>query len=274
MDMVKVNGLAALTVGNPKIMKNQARGVLTGVQHLLPATEYPRLAALRGEATTLRTLCPFAGACAAPCLNTAGRGGIPQGRYAGTAFSNGVQHGRYKRTRRYDTDREAYLTTLLRDIDKVKRAAAAADMDAAVRLNGTSDVDWEREHPDVVAHAAAQGVTLYDYTKDAARVRRGGYVHQTYSLDAGAAREIEALRLLRDGFNVAVVFNVRRGADLPATWRGFAVIDGDETDLRYTDPRGVVVGLRAKGRAINDCSGFVRDAVTGDAVRAAAAAIP
>lgn len=265
--MVKVSRMTALTVGNPKIAKGEKRGVLSAVQHLLPATEYPRLAAAQGEKTALRTLCPFAGACKRPCLNTAGRGGIPQGRYVGTAFSNGVQHGRYRRTRRYDTDRAAYLAALLRDMDKVKAAADAAGFDAAVRLNGTSDIDWEREHPEVVAHAAARGVTLYDYTKDAARVRRGGHIHQTYSLDAGAAREIEALRLLRDGFNVAVVFNVRRGADLPATWRGFTVVDGDETDLRFKDPRGVVVGLRAKGRAVNDRSGFVRDAVTGDAIR-------
>lgn len=265
---IKVSGLSALSASNPKVIKGQKRGVLTGVQHLLPATEYPRLAAARGEATEVRTLCPFAGACASPCLNTAGRGGIPMDRYAGTVFSNNVQHGRYTRTRRYDTERASYLAALMRDMDRIKAAATAADMDAAVRLNGTSDIDWEREHPEVVAHAATRGVRLYDYTKDAARVRRGGYIHQTYSLDRGAARELEALRLLRDGFNVAVVFNVKRGRAMPAWWRNFPVIDGDETDLRYTDPRGgVVVGLRAKGKAVGDRSGFVRDAVTGDPVR-------
>ena len=37
--------------------------------------------------------------------------------------------------------------------------------------------------------------------------------------------------------------------DLPATWYGYRVIDGDKHDYRFLDERGVVVGLRAKGEA-------------------------
>jgi hypothetical protein len=35
------------------------------------------------------------------------------------------------------------------------------------------------------------------------------------------------------------------------------VIDGDLSDLRFLDRTGVVVGVRAKGKAKKDVSGFV-----------------
>jgi hypothetical protein len=44
---------------------------------------------------------------------------------------------------------------------------------------------------------------------------------------------------------------------LPEFWHGYKVINGDDTDLRYFDPENVVVGLKAKGDAKKDQSGFV-----------------
>jgi hypothetical protein len=44
---------------------------------------------------------------------------------------------------------------------------------------------------------------------------------------------------------------------MPKTFKGFKVIDGDKDDLRFLDPKGVVVGLYAKGKAKQDASGFV-----------------
>jgi len=46
-----------------------------------------------------------------------------------------------------------------------------------------------------------------------------------------------------------VVFSTTRGAPLPIEFLGVPVIDSDAHDLRYLDPIGVIVGLRAKGRA-------------------------
>ena len=45
--------------------------------------------------------------------------------------------------------------------------------------------------------------------------------------------------------------------ELPTHWNGFPVINGDENDLRFLDPKGVVVGLKAKGKAKTDTTGFV-----------------
>ena len=59
------------------------------------------------------------------------------------------------------------------------------------------------------------------------------------------------------GGNVAVVFRNQ----LPKTWKGFEVVNGDDTDLRFLDKRGVVVGLIEKGKAKKDESGFVLEGV-------------
>jgi hypothetical protein len=44
---------------------------------------------------------------------------------------------------------------------------------------------------------------------------------------------------------------------LPKKYLGRKVIDGDETDLRFLDPKNSIVGLIAKGKARHDQSGFV-----------------
>jgi hypothetical protein len=63
--------------------------------------------------------------------------------------------------------------------------------------------------------------------------------------------------VLEMGGNVAVVFRNQ----LPKTWKGFEVVNGDETDLRFLDKKGVVVGLIEKGFAKKDETGFVQEGV-------------
>lgn len=264
MPAIPTLSLRVLTVGNPKIVKGSAYGVLTAVLHLLPAREYARLAELQGDTVVrLRNLCPWAASCVAGCLNTAGRGGIPSTRYAGGPFLNNVQQGRYRRTRAYDVDPARFVADVVRDIERLAAYCAANGLSPAIRLNGTSDVDWYAAHPELVAVCERLNVARYDYTKDPARARASADgtipMRYVYSLDKGAAREAIARDILSRGGNVAVVFRVKRGQPLPASWSGYPVLDGDVTDLRHLDPRGHVVGLRAKGRAIRDTSGFVRE---------------
>jgi hypothetical protein len=255
---IRVPRFSLLTVdGNPKVAKGATIGVLTGVLHLLPATKYDDLRAAQGLPRIGANLCPFAGSCAAPCLNTAGRGGIPQASFAGKAFFNNVEQGRYRRTHEYFTDRAAFVARLIAELGKLAAVARKHGMEPAARLNGTSDINWCARHPEVIRAAQALGVRLYDYTKRPVRFVANAPVHYTYSLDVGAEREAHAVDYLRAGGNVAIVF---RGA-LPETWNGFPVINGDETDVRYLDPRGSVVGLKAKGKAKTDTSGFVRASV-------------
>jgi hypothetical protein len=53
-----------------------------------------------------------------------------------------------------------------------------------------------------------------------------------------------------------VVF--QKQAAIPETFRGWNVIDGDNTDVRHIEPKNVVVALYAKGKAKQDTSGFTQ----------------
>ncbi len=241
---------------NAKTIKGQKVGVMTGVLYLAPST-------LSG-----RNVCPMASkGCIAACLNTAGRGGM-----------NITQAARIKKTNYLHDDRRAFMEQLVKDIKSLQRRAAKRDLTPAVRLNGTSDLPWEKYGVtiDGVRYAslmaAFSGVQFYDYTKIPKRAKAyasghtiGGRAwpsnyHITFSLSE--INESVAADVLRAGASVAVVF----GGDLPmdymlrseATgWERAAVVNGDEHDVRFRD-RGVIVGLKAKGRARHDASGFVR----------------
>jgi hypothetical protein len=122
-----------------------------------------------------------------------------------------------------------------------------------VRLNGTSDILWERESKPPVMDLFPK-VRFYDYTKAPLELRkdRPPRYHLTFSRGAYTS-DTEIARILATGVNVAVVF----APSVPKAWKGFRVIDGDKSDLRFLDPKGVIVGLEAKGKARKDRSGFV-----------------
>lgn len=247
-----------LTTGNPKTAKGEGHGYLTAILHLSPSNVSGR--------NTCANATP---GCAAACLNTAGRGGIG----LDADGLNAIQVARIRRTRWAFSDRSAFLTALCAEIAAHVKSARRHGLKPAVRLNGTSDLRWERfsveyngqTYPHVFA--AFPDVVFYDYTKHPARKRAtvAGIPNYSLTFSLAESNDAHAADALESGVNVAAVFNVRKSADLPA-W--FAVngviarvIDGDATDLRFLDPhedRGVIVGLRAKGRAKRDTSGFVR----------------
>ena len=69
--------------------------------------------------------------------------------------------------------------------------------------------------------------------------------------------KINAVTALSSGLNVAMVFNVKDETELPSEYMGFPVINGDEHDLTFLHGNGVIVGLKAKGAAKKDTTGFV-----------------
>ena len=79
--------------------------------------------------------------------------------------------------------------------------------------------------------------------------------HLTFSRSENNDKKCEMVLLM--GGNVAVVFRNQ----LPKTWKGFEVVNGDETDLRFLDKKGVVVGLIEKGMAKKDATGFVVEGI-------------
>lgn len=223
---------------NAKTVKGQKLFYMTGILYLAPA----KLSGFE--------VCPMATAgCRAACLNTAGRG----------RFDN-IQQARIERTRRFFLYRRAFMEQLCREIDNLIFKAVQNDMLPCVRLNGTSDIVWEsvRDWNDEGKNIMEMypGVDFYDYSKRSNRKNLPENYTLVYSL--GEDNDLQAKVALSNGANVAVVFGGKKGEHLPETYLGAPVIDGDENDLRFLDPKGVIVGLYAKGQAKKDNSGFVR----------------
>ena len=236
-----------LGTSNPKTAKGEAAGWLTAIMHLAPAT----LCGARTPSGRLRTVCPKASpGCLAACLNTAGRGRMDR-----------VQQARIRKTRMFFDDRPAFLSQLERDIAAHERRARRADMLPAVRLNGTSDIVWEKVAPEIFENFP--DVQFYDYTKIPGRTTPANY-HLTFSRseenDASARAELAA------GRNVAAVFAPEWNDGHVLAWAedtygrigDLTVFSMDDTDLRFLDPAGPGIGmLKAKGDARKDTSGFV-----------------
>lgn len=209
----------------------------------------PALADVREAAglTGAFNLCPLASlGCAAACLVFSGQSGMPSAQRAQavrTAFLLGYP-------------REAGL------IVGAEIRAALRKGPINLRLNTTSDIRWELVSPDMVQALADAGVLLYDYTawSPADREASAAYALTYSAKEPSHTSDSYLIDLLFWGENVAMPFDTKRGEDLPETWQGFRVIDGDKSDERYSDPRGVVVGLRAKGHKWkrDNSAGFIR----------------
>jgi len=226
--------------GNPKLAKSLKLNVLTSVLHLAPYT-------LSGFNT-----CPMASeGCKKACLNTAGRGGIIKKGEK----TNAIQEARIRKTKLFYNDREEFFRLLVKDIETVIRKAKRENYDkVGIRLNGTSDIRFELyKFEGLTIFERFPEVQFYDYTKIHNRKHIPNNYHLTYSLCED--NDDRALIALENGFNVAAVFR----DELPAYFLGREVINGDDHDYRPMDRKGVIVGLKAKGKAKKDTSGFVRD---------------
>lgn len=258
-----------LTMGthNAKTAKSEGGDYIGAILHLAP------------ERLSGRNVCPHASAgCREACLNTAGRGGM----VFDADGLNDIQAARIQRTRWFHRDRRAFLSKLVREIASFERRAIRRGLTPTVRLNGTSDLPWERfpveRDGKRYSHvfAAFPGIVFYDYTKWPPRLRERARAIPNYSLTFSLAEDNDrhAADALKRGMNVAVVFDIetaRAGfkpqpaAPMIDSFKlgtsSYPVIDGDRTDLRFLDPRGGhIVGLRAKGRGKRDRTGFVRAA--------------
>lgn len=231
--------MSLLTVGNPKLLKGEKKGYLSSVLHLAPAN-------LSGK-----EVCPKRTAgCTAACLNTAGRGGI----FKKGESTNVIQQARIRKTKAFFENRQAFLNELVVEIIKTKTKAEKQGLIPVFRLNGTSDLSWEKYEVTNGKNIFEMfpDVQFYDYTKIVGRkVSHIKNYHLTFSNADGNINDV--LKAKSSGMNIAVVFK----KELPEKYLGLPVINGDETDLRFLDPKGVIVGLKAKGKAKKDTSGFV-----------------
>jgi len=224
---------------NAKTVKGDGSEYMTAIKYMKPfKTVY------QGK---VHNLCAMAdkAKCWKPCLNEAGRGQM-----------NVVQRGRERKTMFYLSDRIGFMDALIKDITTFSRRQRKNGIQPCCRLNGTSDIQYEKtgimeQFPEV---------QFYDYTKIVKRAyaKLPANYHLTLSYsEADPEYAEQVLQAVRDtGVNAAVVFRHK----LPKTFKGLRVVNGDKDDLRFLDPKGVIVGLIAKGKkAKADTSGFVID---------------
>ena len=194
------------------------------------------------DTSGVANLCPWAGACKAVCLNTAGRG-----------VMSSVQAARQRRTEQFVSDTPTFVRDLQEDLYLFTRKAWKDGYQPAARLNGTSDVAWwkERNSAGQTVFENYPDVQFYDYTKRPPSLWPDlpHNYHLTYSYDPENDFD-HALDAWNRGAGVAMVFDVKKSDDLPATYGGVPVIDGRAHDYRFLDPEGpIIVGLSALGKA-------------------------
>jgi len=256
--MNKYNQLLSIN-SDYKTSKGTKKGYLTGILYLSPANE------------SGKNFCSSASAgCISSCLNTAGRG----------AF-NSVQQARYNKSRYFIENKAGFMFDLVKSIIRLKIKAKNKNLIPVVRLNGTSDLLWELIKIDIKTllndkyisnnidklnvnvlnndtcniFDLFNNITFYDYTKHNIKIRKKAIKIQNYHLTFSRSEnnENKAISYLVNGLNSAFVFS----GQIPSTYKGFKVFNGDDTDLRFLDPKNVIIGLLAKGQAKKDKTGFV-----------------
>ena len=226
-----------LLSNNNKLAKGEKLGFLSLGVHLSPHDK------------SGYNVCPWASkGCAMACLDTAGMGAFPQ-----------TQKARINRTHLFFEDKQGFLCKLVKEISLAVKRAKRKGLIPCFRLNLTSDLPWEgiRNADRKTIFELFPDVQFYDYSKGFSRMRNylAGKMPSNYHLTFSRSESNQAHCeiILKLGGNVACVFR----NELPSTWQGKRVINGDVSDLRFRDPKGCIVGLVEKGRAKKDETGFV-----------------
>lgn len=216
-----------LTTSNYKTTKGEFKGYKTYILYMSPY-----------KANSSRVnLCPFASkGCIKSCLNTSGRG-----------VFNTVKKARQAKADLFIEEQYVFMWLLVNEIKKIK------DEKFCIRLNGTTDIAWENvmfKGKNIFEHFP--NVQFYDYTKDKNRMLLDiPNYNLTFSRSESNDKDVEFV--LNTNKNIAVVFKEA----IPDMFLGRRVINGDKDDLRFLDPAGCIVGLKAKGKGKKDKSGFV-----------------
>lgn len=230
----KIKNLLSSGDSNAKTSKNDAK---TFILYLVPEE-------LNGKGVNL---CPNASeGCKAACLFTAGRGVMKP-----------VKAGRLNKANYFVYERENFLNQLAAEILKQYAKAKRLGYKVYFRLNGTSDVDFYtllKRYASLDVESLSDAASFYEYTKTLAYIKRHkGASNITYTFSRSEINSAQLPLAISLGANIAAVFS----GDLPKTYIGAPVVDGDKSDLEMLKYKGVILGLKAKGEARKDDSGFV-----------------
>lgn len=219
-----------------KMVKSYKRNVATYCLYLAPAD-----LAGRTDRGGRINVCPKSQHCKALCLNSSGHNKADILSHGAGKKSN-INQSRIKKTRLFYNDRIRFMEILVHEIDRDRRYAAAHNMEFSIRLNGTSDLSPElfrldgrnilEMYPDV---------QFYDYTKVFSRTKlQGKYPNYDVTFSYDGYNWTECEEYINRGGKVAVVFD---SETMPKTYKGYRVVDANQYDMRYLDPKGCIMGL-------------------------------
>lgn len=231
-----------LSTVNAKTVKGEKLGYTTYIMYLAPHTQNSKGINLCSHASQ---------GCAKACLFG-----------SGAARFEGVQNGKRNKTEYYLAERKNFMLQLVKEISRAERLHGLIEGDEqigrkgkvvrykkfAVRLNGTSDIPFEKIKLEsgLNIFETFPNVQFYDYTKNPTRFSKEQPKNYHLTFSRSEDNDLTTMDLLSKGHNVAIVFGIRNANDLPATYNGYQVVNGDETDLRFLDDSNVVVGLKYK----------------------------
>jgi hypothetical protein len=227
---------------NAKTIKGEKYGIKTAILYLMPAMQ---------SGVQLCAMAATAG-CEKGCLFKAGRG----------AMSN-VMLSRLRKTLYFNQYRELFMHQLHNELIRERAKAKRKGYKLIVRLNGTSDIRFENipvsGYPNIMQ--AVPDIQFYDYTKLSNRKNVPANYDLTFSYSGVSDYAPYVAKAVAKGDRIAVVFRNRAIVDAMLangeTFLGLPIVDGDNTDIRHLEPKGVIVALYAKGPARKDQSGFV-----------------
>jgi len=226
----KSTGLSYLgsVASSSKIAKGLKYNEMTYILYLAPAD-------MSGY-----NVCPMASAeCKEACLSESGHNRID-------VKKNSINKARIAKTKLFFEHREFFMHWLHAEICNAKLKAEDLGMRFSVRINGTSDISLESfKIYGMNILEFFNDVQFYDYTKVVNRFKLlDKYPNYDLTYSYSGHNMLHSLALLEGKKGrVAMVFE---GKQLPKTFMGFKVIDGDEYDMRYLDEQGVIVGLKFK----------------------------
>ena len=212
-----------LTTNNAKTIKGKKVGYTTYILYMNSYTQNSKGINLCSHASK---------GCAAACLLNTGYGG----------FMSNVKDGRANKTEYYLADRVKFLQQLAKEITKAEIKHNKKNEKFAIRLNGTTDIRWEKFNifNGKNIFELFPNITFYDYTKNPKRMDLNiPNYHLTFSKSESNDEAVKTV--LANGGNAAIVFD-----ELPTEYMGYKVINGDESDLRFLDDKNVIVGLKYK----------------------------
>lgn len=182
-------------------------------------------------------VCPNANVCKLLCLVSSGRALMEKGR---DFEKQRIATARIIKTWIQVFRPDVANAWLQLEIDSKAKAAKKAGRKFAVRLNGTSDLDFQ----DIIR--ANPGTAFYDYTKrPLSEIQRFDNYNLTVSFASLQPWRVENYRkAINQGLNISVAVDAK---DFDAALRLPYAFDADRDDLRHLDPeKGKLALLKVK----------------------------